>query len=50
MNEAMRTCGSMRVVTPGKLLSKKAGTVVGFFSRAAKCDEGKKRVHVKEKS
>lgn len=49
-NEVIRVEGSMREETPGKWASKKAGTELRSDSRAAKCPEGRKRVHVKQPS
>lgn len=40
----------MRLVTPGKCLSKKAGRVEGEADREEKCAEGRKSVHVNEPS
>lgn len=50
MKEAIREEGGMWDVTPGKCVSKKVGRVVGEAERVVKCEEGRKRVHVKEPS
>ena len=50
MKEVMRSEGWMREVTPGKLVLKKDGTELGSFSRAMKCVDGRKSVHVNEPS
>ncbi len=48
--EEMSVCGEIRLVTPGKWVSKKAGTVEGLHSRVEMWAEGRKRVHVKDPS
>lgn len=50
LKEWIREVGGMRVVTPGKWVLKKVGMVEGSFSRVVRCEEGRKRVHVKEPS
>ena len=50
MKEWIREVGGMRVVTPGKWVLKKVEMVEGSFSRVVRCEEGRKRVHVKEPS
>ena len=50
VNDWMRLVGRIRFVTPGKWVLKKEGTVLGSDSRVEKCEEGRKRVHVKDPS
>ena len=50
LKELIREVGWMRVVTPGKWVSKKVGMVEGSVSRVERCEEGRKSVHVKEPS
>lgn len=50
MNDWMRAVGGIRDVTPGKWVLKKDGTEPGCDSRREKCEEGRKRVHVKDPS
>jgi len=48
VNDWMRLVGGIRYVTPGKWVLKKVGTLLGSDSRREKCEEGRKRVHVKD--
>lgn len=50
LKELIREAGEMRAVTPGKWVSKKVGMVEGSVSSVERCEEGRKRVHVKEPS
>ena len=50
VKEEIREEGLMKDVTPGKCVSKKEGRECGSDSRMEKCEEGRKRVHVKEPS
>jgi hypothetical protein len=50
VNDWMRLVGGIRDVTPGKWVLKKVGTLLGSGSRREKCEEGRKRVHVKDPS
>lgn len=49
VNCSMRSDSGMRVgVTPGKWVWKNCGRREGLEARVEKCEEGAKRVHVKE--
>ncbi len=50
LKDEMRFPGVIRVVTPGKRLSKNVGSDAGSFSSVAKWDDGKKSVQVNEPS
>ena len=49
-NELIKASRSITDVTPGKCLSKNAGTVFGSLSSCSKSAEGRNSVHVKEPS
>lgn len=50
MKDAIRFCGVINEVTPGNWSSKNCGTRFGSSSSEAKCEEGRKRVHVNDPS